>query len=307
MIRTITKLVNITCLVALLTLMWVPQSLAEEKLDWILGEGQKVTLGNDLAELQLGEDFGFLNGENTKKYEVNNGFKPSDNEIGLVVPVDESQRWEIYFEYRDSGHIKDDEKADIDADALLESYIKGTEQMNEELAPENQLFVDGWDVKPFYDSAQHSLSWSLLAHDNANEKLINYNMRILTREGYIAAILVSDPEHLAEDRKILTEQILPKLTIKQGKRYEDFNETTDKLAEYGLTGLILGGAGLAVAKKAGLIAVLIVLIKKFWIVVIVAIGALWNFIRKKIGKGKKQSIPTESQTPIDPPIDHSQN
>lgn len=55
--------------------------------------------------------------------------------------------------------------------------------------------------------------------------------------------------------------ILPKLTVKSGERYEDFNASTDKISEYGLTGLILGGAGLAVAKKVGLLALLIAFLR----------------------------------------------
>jgi len=284
------KCVHMICLSALIMMICVPQSYAEEKLNWILGDNQKINLGNDLAELKLSPEFGFLDAADTKKYL----FRPTGNEIGLVVPADETQYWELYFEYIDSGHIKDDEKADIDAKALLQSYIDGTKEMNKELEPEDQLFVDGWDVPPFYDNAQHSLSWSLLAHDYDNEKIINYNMRILTREGYISAILVSDPEHLAADRKIMTEQILPNLSIKEGKRYADFNEKTDKLAEYGLKGLILGGAGLAIAKKAGLIGLLIVALKKFWFLIIAGIVALFGLIRKKSGKSNEQPAEEES-------------
>ncbi|TCZ77772.1 DUF2167 domain-containing protein [Paenibacillus albiflavus] len=295
------KCVHMICLSALITMICVPQSFAEENLNWIFGENQKVSVGNDLAELKLSPDFAFLDAANTKKFELSNGNKPTGNEIGLVVSTDETQYWVLFFEYIESGHIKDDEKADIDAKALLQSYIDGTKEMNKDTAPENQLFVDGWDVAPFYDNARHSLSWSLLGHNYQNEKIINYNTRILTREGYISAILVSDPEHLAADRKMVTEQVLPNLSIKQGKSYADFNEKTDKLAEYGLTGLILGGAGLAIAKKAGLIALLIVAVKKFWFIIIAAIVALFGLIRKKFGKREEQPAEVESPAQVENP------
>lgn len=261
---------------------------AEEELNWVEG-GQKVDVGTNLAELQLGSDFIFLDAENTKKYITQSGMELNGEEIGVVFPKDEKQNWAVYFEYTKSGHIKDDEKKDIDADALLESYKEGTKEMNKELSPENQLFVDKWDVPPFYDNDLHSLSWSLLAHDNQNNGVINYNVRLLSREGYISAILVSDPENLKKDRIVFNNKILSQFNLKKGQRYEDFDSKTDKVAEFGLTGLILGGAGLAVAKKVGFFAIILPLLKKFWIVLVLAVGAIWAFIRKKLGLKNEQS------------------
>ncbi|QPQ30383.1 DUF2167 domain-containing protein [Lysinibacillus sp. JNUCC-51] len=294
----IAKLLKSVSVMTLIMMVCAVPAFAEEELNWIEG-GQKVDVGNNLAELELGSDFIFLNAEDTKKYLKQGGMEPSGSEIGVVFPKDENQTWAVYFEYEESGYIEDDEKAEIDADALLESYKEGTEEMNKELSPENQLFVDKWDVAPFYDNQLHSLSWSLLAHDYQNKGVINYNVRILSREGYISAILVSDPANLQADRIVFNNKILSQFNLKQGQRYEDFDKKTDKVAEFGLTGLILGGAGLAVAKKAGLLAVLIPLLKKFGIVLVLAVGAIWGFIRKKIRLKKEQSEeqPTQSEQP----------
>jgi len=84
---------------------------------------------------------------------------------------------------------------------------------------------------------------------------------------------------------------LSKTRFEDGKRYQDFNASTDKVAEYGLTGLVLGGAGLGLAKaaKIGLLAkfgkVLIGLLiagKKVIVAgVIVAIAGLRALFKKK--------------------------
>ncbi|MGE7945473.1 DUF2167 domain-containing protein [Lysinibacillus sp. NPDC093688] len=292
----IAKLLKSVTVMTLIMMVCAVPAFAEEELNWVEGSGQKVDVGTNLAELELGSDFIFLNAEDTKKYLTQGGMEPSGSEIGVVFPKDEKQTWAVYFEYEESGHIKDDEKTDIDADALLDSYKEGTEEMNKELSPENQLFVDKWDVAPFYDNQLHSLSWSLLAHDNQNNGVINYNVRILSRQGYISAILVSDPANLQADRIVFNNKILKQFNLKQGQRYEDFDKKTDKVAEYGLTGLILGGAGLAVAKKAGLLAILIPLLKKFGIIIVVAVGAIWGFIRKKSGLKKEQSEEQSTQS-----------
>ncbi|MCR8642765.1 DUF2167 domain-containing protein [Paenibacillus sp. N1-5-1-14] len=297
------KLVKSVSVMTLIMMVCAAPVFAAEKIKWVEG-GQKVDVGTDLAELQLDKEFIFLNAENTKKYITQSGGKPSGVEVGAVLPDDEEQGWVVYFEYDESGHVKDDEKAKIDAKALLESYKKGTEEMNKEVSPENQLLIDKWDVAPFYDNTLHSLSWSLLAHDSQNNGVINYNVRILTRKGYISAILVSDPAHLKEDRKVFNDKILAQLHPKQGQRYEDFDSKTDKVAEFGLSGLILGGVGLAVAKKAGFLALLLPLLKKFGILIVVAGAAIWGFIRKRLGLKKKQSEePTEPEQSEQPAQD----
>ncbi|MCZ8516590.1 DUF2167 domain-containing protein [Paenibacillus filicis] len=252
------------------------------KYHWIKG-GTTVDLG-PTSTLDLEKDFVFLNATDTKQLLTDNHDKPSGTEIGSVYPADPKQNWSLFLEYRDSGHIKDDEKKSIDANALLKSYQDGTEQRNKDLPPEEHLRITGWDVKPFYNENTHYLTWSIAATDAKNRPLVNYDVRILTRTGYISAILVSDPEHRAEDEKIVSSQVLSALKIKAGQRYEDFDGSKDKVSQYGLTALILGGAGLAVAKKVGLLAALLVLLKKFWIVIVVVLGGGWRWLKGRFAR-----------------------
>lgn len=264
---------------------------AEEEVQWVDGEGQQVQLDTGIASFKLEEGLIFLDGNNTRAWKKEIQSVPSGEEIGTVIPDDEDSTWIAIFEYTDSGYIEDSEKDNIDADALLDSYKEGTAEDNKEKDPSMHLFVDEWDVKPTYDADSNRLVWSLLAHNAQNEKIINYNMRVLTRTGYISIILVSDPEHLQADRKELERRVLSTFQVTASKRYEDFDKSTDKKAEYGLTGLVLGGAGLAVAKKLGFLAVL----KKFWIVIAAAVVGVWRLIT---GKKKKQEEPAEAQNEI---------
>lgn len=297
------KNIALTFIVILWAVMSLPgpvDATAEEKvnLNWVEGSGQQVDLG-DKAKLTLQPGLMHLNSEDTLKYVLSYGGKPSNKEIGSVFPMDENASWVVFFDYDDTGHIKDEEKNDIDAESLLQSYVENTEEANKELEPENQLFVDGWDAPPLYDDNLHSLKWSLLAHNNKNETIINYNVRLLTREGYISAILVSDPAHLEEDRKSFESMVLSNFSVNSGEKYEDFNESTDKLAEYGLTGLIIGGAGLVVAKKAGLIALLVIFLKKFGVVVVVAVIGGWRVLRGRLKKKNETTYPNSNEPPSD--------
>ncbi|QTD40084.1 DUF2167 domain-containing protein [Sporosarcina sp. Te-1] len=284
---------RLTAMVAALFMVWSTTAVAETdyEYNWIEG-GTIVDLGN-IASVDLDPDFLFLDGEDTKKVALDYGEPVSGFEIGSIYPVDEEQTWAVYFDYEETGHIKDDEK--IDAKALLKSYKAGAEEANKDRQPGERFYVTGWDIEPFYDEDTHNLTWSLLLEDENKETFLNYNTRILTREGNISVILVTDPQNREADKQMLQNQILSQLEIKDGNKYTDFDKSTDKVANYGLSALILGGTGLAVAKKAGLLAVILAFAKKFGVLIIAGIAALWSFLRKK--KNKPATEPTEPAGP----------
>jgi uncharacterized membrane-anchored protein len=264
----------------------------QPKYNWIAG-GTTVQLG-EIANLDLGKEFGFLDAENTIQLSKDIYNTPTGKEIGSVYPADPNQNWQVIFEYEETGHIKDEEKK-LDDAAILKSYVNGTEADNENKEVENQLHVTGWDVNPFYEESNHNLSWSIAAKKPNNDQLVNYNVRLLTRTGYISAILVSDPEHREVDRVTLVNEILPKIQAVAGQRYEDYDPSKDKVSKYGLTALIVGGAGLLVAKKVGLIAVIFLFLKKAGIVIVPLAYGLWRFIKGKLTRktAQTESYPTE--------------
>ncbi|WP_139492437.1 DUF2167 domain-containing protein [Brevibacillus dissolubilis] len=268
---------------------------AEEELNWVEG-GQTVELGDNLATLDLAPELLFLNKEDTIKLEEQNQDTPTGLELASIFPAAEDQDWAVFVEYEEVGYIRDEDQNEIDADAILADYKEGTEEANKDRNPEDYLHVVGWDVKPTYDKTTHRLEWSMLAEDAQKNPVINYNVRMLTRKGYLSFILVSDPANLAQDKEAMKNLIFPALKVKEGNRYEDFNEATDAVAEYGLTGLILGGLGLAVAKKAGLLAILLVVLKKGWVFILLIGGALLKFGKKLFGRKKAENVATPVET-----------
>ncbi|WEK54996.1 MAG: DUF2167 domain-containing protein [Candidatus Cohnella colombiensis] len=286
--------IKLTVLLLIFVMVFAVPSIAtaEGEFNWVEGKGQLVQLGDELLSLKLIEGYEFLNAEDTKAYEQGNGDLPSGQEIGAVFPID-NYNWLVYFEYDDVGHVSNEDQHSIDAEELLKSYKIGTAEANKELEESNHLFVDGWDIAPYYDEKLNSLKWSLRAHDINQEKIINDNIRILTREGYVSVILVSNPDNLAEARARLESEILSGLTVTQGNRYTDYNEATDKKSNLGLATLIAGGAGAVIAKKAGLIALLLAGLKKFGVVIVAApLAGLWSWIRGK--RKRKQTEQTSN-------------
>jgi uncharacterized membrane-anchored protein len=259
---------------------------AEGEINWV--EGPKtVTMGDELVNLNVPSEMLYLNAEDTVKFNEAIGNAETGKEIGMVISKDENKDWFIVFEYEEVGHVEDDDSQDLNGDELLEIFTEGTEEQNKTREEKGYplLEVNGWNQPPAYDENTHNLVWALEL-ESEGEKIINYNTRVLSRNGYVSAILVSDADQLAEAVPQLNNIISNHFGFVEGNRYEDFNEKTDKLAGFGLTALIAGGAG-AAAAKAGLFAKVVILFKKFFFLFIIAFGALYGVIKKRLKRNKQ--------------------
>ena len=176
----------------------------------------------------------------------------NENLLGLFSSKQQDSEWFITVRYEEEGFVKDDEK--IDADELLKAIREGTDEANTERAQRgfSALHVGDWADPPRYDKSVHHLVWALLATSDKGTS-VNYNTRVLGRRGYVALNLVTSPENLPADKPHAA-TLLAATNFRAGARYEDFDGKKDKVAEYGLVGLVLGGAGLGAALKVGLFA-----------------------------------------------------
>jgi uncharacterized membrane-anchored protein len=250
-----------------------------------------VDLGHELT-LELTPAYAFLPKEFAAKALEANGSFHNENLLGIVAGADHSADWFVVMRYDAEGYVKDDEE--IDANDLLKDMREGNEEANAERKQRgfNPLTLEGWSDPPHYDKAKHHLVWSLIVSDPEG-KSVNYNTRVLGRHGFVSLNLVTDPEKLGAYRSHAA-ALLGGTRFKQGARYEDFNADTDKVAEYGLAGLVAAGAGLGAAKfvKLGLFAkfskvILGVLIagKKFIVLALIAAAAL---VKKLLSGGKSK-------------------
>jgi len=205
---------------------------------------------------------------------------------GLVFPVDKDS-WFMTVRFESSGYVKDDDAKDWNADDLLKSYREGTEAANKERKTMGvpELEILGWAEKPAYDTATHRLVWAMSSKergaDAANGQGVNYNTYALGREGYFSLNLVTELSDLPKHKTHAT-AMLTALNFDDGKRYADFNASTDRVAEYGLAALVAGAA----AKKLGFFALAFAFIAKFAKVGILAAAAIGAGLFKFFGKKK---------------------
>jgi uncharacterized membrane-anchored protein len=239
------------------------------ELPWKPGPAQ-IELGHQLS-LALPEGDLFLAQPEAGQLLAKNGNLHNENLLGIVVPKTDDN-WFVTIRYQEEGYVKDDEK--VDADELLKVLREGNEELNKERVQKGfaALQIDGWSDVPRYDRAAHHLVWGLLVHSEGQGPSLNYNTRILGRRGWVAVNLVTSPELLPKFKEEGA-KVRAATTFKSGARYEDFDAKTDKVADYGLVGLVLGGAGLGASKlvKVGILA-------KFWKVLVTAAIAGKKFI-----------------------------
>jgi uncharacterized membrane-anchored protein len=262
------------------------QAAPAEQLPWQAGP-KPLDLGHGV-KLDLPDGFAFLAQPDAGKLMEKMGNLHNEDMLGLVVSKSETDEYIVTIDFEDTGHIKDDES--LDSKELLDSIREGEEDYNAERKKLgfNAIHAAGWDEEPHYDKQKHELIWGLLV-ESSDGGSINYNTRILGRTGFVSLNLLTDKQHLPQ-YKPAGSLLLSKTAFESGKRYEDFNSSTDKVAEYGLTGLVLGGAGLGLAKlvKIGLLAkfgkgliALLIAGKKAIVAAAIAAGAAIKSLFKK--------------------------
>lgn len=213
------------------------------------------------------------------------GNRADSRELGLIFPEAPDQHWMIVAEYEPSGYIQDDDARNWNVDDLFKSLKEGTEAANEERRKNGHAELDivGWVEKPHYSADTHRLVWSMSARHKGEPSdapmSINYNTYALGREGYITLNLITSLSEIPQD-KAHAQTLLAALSFGDGKRYADFNASTDKVAEYGLAALVGGVA----AKKLGMFAVIAAFLAKFSKVIllggIAVVGVLGKFLKR---------------------------
>lgn len=234
-------------------------------LNWIEGPAT-AQLGN-IAQIEVPEGFRFVGKPGAGKFMelIQN---PSDgSELGILLSPDS---WFVVFDFSSQGYIKDDDRK-LDADAILSTIKEGTAASNKERRKRgwSELQVLGWHEAPHYDAETNNLTWSIRGSSDDGEN-INHATRLLGRRGVMNVDLVMGPEQadaaLAEFNGMLTG-----FEFKTGSKYSDFTRG-DKVAEYGLAGLVVGGAGVALVKTG--------LLQKFAKLIVVGFVALAGAVKK---------------------------
>lgn len=259
------------------------------------------------ASLDLGETYDFYDADDARSIIVDlwgNPPESAEGVLGLVMPAGASpadEGWGAVVSFEETGYVSDEDAAEIDYDELLSQMKDGTAENNAARldAGYPAMTLIGWAQQPTYNEAKHSLVWAKNLHiggDAANT--LNYDVRSLGRYGVLSLNVVSTMDDLAGTR-VAANTFASHASFEPGARYEDFNASTDAVAEYGVAGLIAAGAGAAAAKKLGIFAILLKFIKPILLGLAVFLGVFWKRLTGLFGSRDEEEYSHEELAPSD--------
>lgn len=244
----------------------------------------EIKLQNGVATLNIPEEFYYLNPKDAETILVDVWGNPPTGAktLGMIFPAGstpfDKNTWGMTIEYEEDGYVSDEDADDIDYDDLLSDMQDAIESANKMRVKAGYESIElvGWASQPHYDKDTHKLYWAKeIAFGNEEAHTLNYNIRILGRKGVLILNFIAGIDQLDEiDSQLNT--VLSMANFNEGLQYDDFDPDIDKVAAYGIGALIAG----KVAAKFGLIAGLLIFLKKFWILLLLGVG----FIGKKLFK-----------------------
>jgi len=259
-------------------------------LKWTVGPGT-AKVGNQ-AEIKVPEGARFTDSAGTRKMLEMMHNPTNGGELGLL--TNDELDWFVIFEFEDIGYVKDADKEKLDGQAILESLREGNEAGNEERKKRGwaPITIVGWHTAPFYNKETNNLEWCIKGSAEGHE-IVNYNTRILGRGGVMSANLLVAPEQLDVVLPSI-KTMLKGFSYSQGQKYSEW-KSGDKIAKYGLSALVVGGA-VGVAAKLGLLGKLAASLGKLWKLVIMGLVGIGAAIKGLIfGKKKEKQPPSETQ------------
>jgi uncharacterized membrane-anchored protein len=254
-------------------------------LDYKTGQ---IVLKDKLATINVPEGFAYLGSKDAQFVLCDLWGNPKDEStLGMLVPkamsVVDRDSWAIIYKYEEEGHVKDDDAESIKYDELLLQMQKETTAGSGERIRNGYQPIElvGWAQAPFYDKKSHKLHWAKeLKFGTDSINTLNYNIRMLGRKGVLVMNIVSSMDNMKTVKENI-DKILASTNFNESNRYENFDSGSDKVAEYGIGGLIAGG----ILLKTGILAKLGFLLLKTWKFIAIGAAGLVAFLKKKFWSG----------------------
>jgi uncharacterized membrane-anchored protein len=228
--------------------------------------------------------FYFLSAEDARRVIVDawrNPPKTAEHVLGMVMPAAKTpldDAWGAVITYDDDGYVSDEDAASVDYASLLKEMQDATAESNKERVKQGfpSIRLVGWAQQPFYDRTTHKLHWAKeLEFGDSAQHMLNYDVRALGRRGVLNINFVAGMDQLDEIKSAIP-AVMAMPQFEAGSRYSDYVPGVDKVAAYGIGGLIAG----KLLAKAGVLAIMLAFAKKAWILVFLALGGLWRFIAR---------------------------
>ncbi len=274
-----------------------PEQIEQLRNDRIDGRTGPVALASAHATLRVPDGYVFVDAAGARHLLVDYWDNPESNAegvLGMLVPAECEIFLDIetayLFEYKDAGYVSDEDVASIDYAKLLREMQREAKADRSRPAPFRATLV-GWAIPPGYDTERKVLSWGrhLSFGDPSGESadVLNFDMRILGRRGFLVVNAVADLED-AESVAAARDVIVDAVTFDPGYTYAEYDPATDRKSDWSVGALVAGGL---LAAKTGLLAKLGLLFVKAWKLVVLAAVAIGALFRRIAGRRKDGGAP----------------
>jgi uncharacterized membrane-anchored protein len=262
---------------------------AQQLVDGLTYRDGTIALGAGGVQMNVPGGFYFLSGQDARRVIVDAWGNPpsvANGVLGMILPAAKTpldDTWGAIITFDEDGYVSDEDAAGIDYAALLKQMQEGTTQANEERLKAGfpAIRLVGWASPPFYDKSTHKLHWAkeLEFADQPQQHTLNYDVRALGRKGVLKMNFVAGMDQLDEIKAVIP-AVMAMPEFMAGSRYSDYVPGADKVAAYGIGGLIAG----KLLSKAGFLALALAFLKKGWIVVFLALAGLWRLASRMFGR-----------------------
>ena len=245
------------------------------------------------ATLNVPEAYYFLGAEDANRVLQDAwGNPPSDTTLGMIFPAGQTPfddtAWGATVRFTSDGYVSDEEASKIDYDKMLRDLKKSTKESNVWRKENGYGTIDlvGWAEPPSYNATTNKLFWAKeLSFEDVTSNTLNYDIRVLGRRGVLELSFIAGMDQLA-DIRAKAPAVLDMASFNAGSTYAEYQPGIDKKAAYGVAGLV-GGA--AIAKKLGLLGVILAFGKKFIVLIIAGFAAVAGGVRRLFGGNKDVS------------------
>jgi len=244
-----------------------------------------ITLGDNLATINLKEGFRYLDNADTQTFLTKVWANPpgaGSDSLGMLVsaaahPLSD-EAYAIILSYGTTGYVSDEDAEKINYADLLRELQEATRADSRARVARGYESIElvGWARPPYYDKTSKKLYWAKrLRFGHALSDMLKYYICILGRRGVLDLNVIAGVEALPLiDRE--NPEILSMVSFNQGNLYKEFNPSIDQAAAYGIAGLIAGEVLTKTGFLKGLLAVLPASKKLGAVAIFACFGALWG-------------------------------
>lgn len=249
--------------------------------DSIKGQTGAITLSQAHCTINVPDGFVYLDPEDAKHLLVDYWDNPEEKYEGVLGTLvseyagvfDDVNTAYIIF-YSDAGYVSDEDAESIDYDELLKNIRETIEEENKSETSKQKWELVDWAWNPTYDKQKKVLGWA--RHYRVDgEDVVNYDVRVLGKAGYVIIKAVGGPED-KDELLAANSDIVDCVKYDKGYTYADFNPDTDHVAEWTIGGLVAG----KVLAKVGFWAIL----AKYAKLIFVAIIGFFALIGKRLAR-----------------------